>query len=311
MGVTRAPRLCCDWAVEGSGRRSAFLFHLTHSSDLLEAPEAYYCPISGELMADPVVDYEGNTFDRRSIEAWLAKHQTSPVTRSPLTVERLAPNRALKEAIEQWKVANAGKFVDKVVPKPFATGAISVSVTAYARGGDLHDVVVTLDAGAGRQRSPVDIVCVIDISGSMAEEATAHNAAGGVEHHGLSLLDIAKHAVGTVIHSLGAQDRLALVSYSDKARKELDLTAMDAAGHARADAVLKALHTEGSTNIWDALREGMDVLRAQPRGGRIPAVFLLTDGQPNVEPPRGHLQMLQRYKEDNKASVFFVFCLSL
>ncbi|KAG9085851.1 hypothetical protein FRC06_003416, partial [Ceratobasidium sp. 370] len=29
--------------------------------------------------------------------------------------------------------------------------------------------------------------------------------------------------------------------------------------------------------------------------GRLPAVFILTDGQPNVEPPRGHIPMLKSY----------------
>lgn len=251
-------------------------------------------------MQDPVVDYEGNTFERRAITEWLGRHASSPVTRSPLTLERLAPNRALKEAIDAWKAANQGKVVDKVVPKPLQ-GSIKVEVQAFDRGAT-HDVIVTIDAGQGRQRTPVDIVCVIDISGSMQDEATTTSDKGDKEKHGLSLLDITKHAVSTVINSLGPEDRLALVSYSDKAREELALTAMNVAGQKRADTILKALHTEGSTNLWDGLLKGMDVLGAKPREGRTPAVFLLTDGQPNVEPPRGHLQMLQRYKEDHKVN---------
>jgi hypothetical protein len=129
----------------------------------IEGPESYYCPISGDLMTDPVIDHEGNTYERRSIEAWLVKQKTSPVTRSPLTLERLAPNRALKDAIDAWKQANQGKFAAKVVPKALQ-GSIAVDVKAFKRDGGLHDVIVTMDAGKGRQRSPVDVVCVIDIS---------------------------------------------------------------------------------------------------------------------------------------------------
>jgi hypothetical protein len=73
----------------------------------------------------------------------------------------------------------------------------------------------------------------------MQDEAKTHNETGDVEKHGLSLLDIVKHAVSTVVHSLGPQDRVALVSYSDKARIELDLTVMDSNGQGRADQVLK------------------------------------------------------------------------
>lgn len=190
-------------------------------------------------MADPVVDPEGNSYDRRSIEAWLRQHGSSPITRSPLTADRLAPNRALKDAIEAWR-AQHPNAVARVAPKP-AQGTIAVSVTSYAvAGNEAHsDVVVTLDAGAGRGRVPVDLVCVIDISGSMQDEAKAHNDKGDVESHGLSLLDITKHAVSTIIHSLGPLDRLALVSYSDRAREELPLTTMDSTGQNTADTKLK------------------------------------------------------------------------
>ena len=33
--------------------------------------------------------------------------------------------------------------------------------------------------------------------------------------------------------------------------------------------------------------------------GRVNSIMILTDGLPNVIPPRGHIPMLQRYKEKN------------
>jgi Mg-chelatase subunit ChlD len=215
----------------------------------------------------------------------------------------LAPNRALKEAIDAFRAANPNA-VAKVVPKSLNAGSIGVSLQAFARPGPdgTHDIVVTMDAGAGRERSPLDLVCVIDISGSMQNEASVSDEKGVKEEHGLSLLDITKHAVATVINTLGPQDRLSLVSYSDAARVELPLTAMNKDGQGRASKVLAGLHTEGSTNLWDGLLKGMEVLRGQAREGRFPSVFLLTDGQPNVAPPRGHLEMLKRYKDEHKIS---------
>jgi len=35
-------------------------------------------------MVDPVIDPEGNTYERSAIEDWLSKNQTSPITRNPL-----------------------------------------------------------------------------------------------------------------------------------------------------------------------------------------------------------------------------------
>jgi U-box domain len=65
-----------------------------------EPPESFLCPISYEVMRDPVVDSDGNSYEREEIEAWLKKHGTSPITRAPLTVEDLIPNRALRDLIE-------------------------------------------------------------------------------------------------------------------------------------------------------------------------------------------------------------------
>lgn len=51
----------------------------------------------------------------------------------------------------------------------------------------------------------------------------------------------------------------------------------------------------GMTNLWDGLKKGMDCLAEghQDRGYKgNSAVFLLTDGEPNIDPPRGILPVL-------------------
>jgi hypothetical protein len=50
-------------------------------------------------MTEPVVDPDGNTYERAAIEKWLARNPTSPMTRAPLTPGDLQPNRALADAI--------------------------------------------------------------------------------------------------------------------------------------------------------------------------------------------------------------------
>lgn len=56
-------------------------------------PESYYCPISGDLMKDPVMDKDGNTYEREAILAWLKISKTSPLTREALFEIDLRPNR--------------------------------------------------------------------------------------------------------------------------------------------------------------------------------------------------------------------------
>jgi hypothetical protein len=75
-----------------------------HGDDGLEV---FFCPITSQIMKDPVVDPEGNSYERAAIEGWLRRNTTSPITRSPLRPEDLVPNRALRAAIELQREGHA------------------------------------------------------------------------------------------------------------------------------------------------------------------------------------------------------------
>ena len=64
-------------------------------------PAECLCPISHELMTDPVVCSDGHTYDRKGIETWFRQgKQTSPLTGAVLTSKNLVPNHALRSLIE-------------------------------------------------------------------------------------------------------------------------------------------------------------------------------------------------------------------
>ncbi|XP_024519572.1 U-box domain-containing protein 13 [Selaginella moellendorffii] len=66
-------------------------------------PEDFQCPISLELMKDPVIVATGQTYERASIQKWLdAGHKTCPKTRQPLTHLVLTPNYVLRSLIAHW-----------------------------------------------------------------------------------------------------------------------------------------------------------------------------------------------------------------
>ena len=52
---------------------------------------ALVCPITCEPIVDPVVDPEGFAYERHAILSWVVRHQTSPMTRSPLLAHELSP----------------------------------------------------------------------------------------------------------------------------------------------------------------------------------------------------------------------------
>lgn len=76
----------------------------SNNSDALRenAPHHYLCPISSELMLDPVICSDGYTYDRQSIDLWLTTHGTSPMTNVPMSNEVMIPNLAVKETIQNY-----------------------------------------------------------------------------------------------------------------------------------------------------------------------------------------------------------------
>jgi hypothetical protein len=54
-----------------------------------------------EIMVDPVLDTEGNSYERSAIRQWLRQSRTSPLSRQPLTERMLVPNVALKSVIHE------------------------------------------------------------------------------------------------------------------------------------------------------------------------------------------------------------------
>ncbi|CAM0954154.1 unnamed protein product [Alopecurus aequalis] len=69
----------------------------------LMIPDDFLCPITLEIMTDPVIVDSGQTYERKSIQTWLdSGERTCPKTRQPLAHLSLAPNYALKNMILQW-----------------------------------------------------------------------------------------------------------------------------------------------------------------------------------------------------------------
>ena len=70
-----------------------------------EPPDAYVCPITQELMHDPVFASDGHTYERQAIERWIEKNATSPKTGCALEMTMLFPNHAMRGQIREWQEA--------------------------------------------------------------------------------------------------------------------------------------------------------------------------------------------------------------
>ncbi|XP_022771567.1 U-box domain-containing protein 35 isoform X4 [Durio zibethinus] len=66
-------------------------------------PNHFICPILKDVMNEPCVAADGYTYDRKAIEKWLERSDTSPMTNLPLSNKNLLPNYTLLSAIVEWK----------------------------------------------------------------------------------------------------------------------------------------------------------------------------------------------------------------
>ena len=142
------------------------------------------------------------------------------------------------------------------------------------------------------EKSKKDITIVWDISGSMGTEATFQNDEGNTENSGLSYHDIVGHAITVIINILPEKYRLSIVTFSSTSTLLLPLTWMDDSGKKKTLDIIKNVKIGGSTDLWGGLYKGLQ----HNKNGEI---FLLTDGLPSYEPPRGWNNQIENYKKSN------------
>ncbi|KAF6138744.1 hypothetical protein GIB67_040876 [Kingdonia uniflora] len=86
----------------------------------IDVPPYFLCPISLEIMRDPVTLSTGITYDRENIEKWVFfdKNGTCPVTKQVLLdTGILIPNHTLRRLIQAWCTLNASYGIERI-PTP-------------------------------------------------------------------------------------------------------------------------------------------------------------------------------------------------
>jgi hypothetical protein len=88
-------------------------------------PKSIICPITMEIMTDPVVVVNGDTFERNAIEKWFTNNITLPTTNETITDTSVYPNTALKLYIQWWVAQNPqpvpslmNEFIPQIKQKP-------------------------------------------------------------------------------------------------------------------------------------------------------------------------------------------------
>jgi hypothetical protein len=77
-------------------------------------PQEYLCPITLEIMTDPVIAADGQTYQRESITEWLSRgNRTSPLDGSNLSHTQLKDNLFARKIIREYQNRLPEKMGDK------------------------------------------------------------------------------------------------------------------------------------------------------------------------------------------------------
>jgi uncharacterized protein YegL len=268
----------------------------------MSIPSEFMCPISMDLMTDPVIGTDGQTYERGAITEWLQTNTISPLTRQEMSITNIQPNFALRNAIERWKLANESvpESVTQLIPD---TKSLTVKAIKQAN-------YMVLDINTTHTHPMETIaIAVLDVSGSMDSSASSNRTTEGGD---FSRLDLVKHSMKTLATLFNAKyagtpSSLGIITFSSSAKQVLPITKMDDVGLSMALTAVDKLITEGSTNIWDGLRLALQqaITAAERNPNANIQILLLTDGEPthSMLPPLGIKSTLKRKLESLKSKV--------
>ena len=79
----------------------------SEASEAAEVPDDYVCPITSEIMTDPVSTLDGFTYERAAITEWLRTKDTSPKTGATLESKALIPNHLVRSLLRAFNEAGS------------------------------------------------------------------------------------------------------------------------------------------------------------------------------------------------------------
>ena len=268
---------------------------------MTDIPKEFICPISLEIMKDPVIMSDGQTYDRESITKALKISPFSPITKKRLNIKEAITNYSLKSMIE--KFLNDGKNPLKIENSQKIDQNSNVQIKSF-KAEVIDDpsntknvfVNISIEPKKVNSRKPVVLICMIDVSGSM--QVSASQDMKGVENVSFSRIALVKHALKTIASTLNKDDKMALITFNGKAKLLLEPTKVDNMGKDLIFNEIKKMYPDGCTNIWDALRLG--IIEAQKYRNYNTSLILFTDGEPNKNPPMGIIPSLKETISDIK-----------
>ncbi|CAL5337354.1 unnamed protein product [Camellia sinensis] len=165
----------------------------------------------------------------------------------------------------------ASQDVSGEKPAAFLAGKTKATIinktTAPLEESEFKVMLELTGAGSGNDRSGVDLVTVLDVSGSMGGEK----------------LEKMKIAMLFMIKKLSVIDRLSIVTFNGGSHRLCPLRQITENSQAEIEKLVNALVANGGTNISAGLQTGLKVLNDRRlTSGRAVGIMLMSDGQQNA-----------------------------
>eukprot|EP01018_Ginkgo_biloba_P028435 Gb_16349 [translate_table: standard] len=167
----------------------------------IEVPNLFRCPISLEVMRDPVTLCTGQTYDRSSIEKWLEEgHNTCPITMQLVENQSMLPNHTFRRLIQDWCVANRSKGVERIpTPKlPATPRQVQILLQQISLNSPREEALKTLRSLAKENIRNPKCITAAGAGPVLASALASCNLQPG-QVVGRDVMDLCDDAIGTLI----------------------------------------------------------------------------------------------------------------
>lgn len=284
----------------------------------------FCCPVSLNLMTEPCTTPCGHTFDRSTLQQLVVPSASYGYYGGGQILDVHCPtcravfprswspvvNYDLKGIIEDAVAAFAPAPAAAAVPVQAIVAQVTPTITAkVALGAKIH---IQVSVPADATPLPLNVIAVVDMSGSMGGRATEPKpvvAGQAAEESSLmSRMDLTGHSVKALAKTLKPCDCLSVIGFDNEAVLFLPPTVMDAAGQDLAVAKVSQIKPRGSTSFWAGISLAFKTLEASAavNPGANNVIIFQTDGEsdPTYDPPQGLIKSIEAWK-DRHADIKF------
>ena len=259
------------------------------------------CPITGDVMTDPVQGNDGQTYERSAIiQALNIKHE-SPITRQPMNVSDLKVNASIRFLCDKYHQGAFGSVTIARRQPKISSDSIKLDHNVLKYNNKLmmsfnvneESFPKNLEFGHLSQ----DIVLIIDRSGSMNTAVEAKDSNGNNLENGMSIQDIVNHSAKTVVKTLDSNSRISIIKFDNNIDVVNDLMMASEINKTQILSNINTIKPGGQTNIWSAIEKALQILDSRDDKSRNTAILMLTDGVPNISPARGEVGTIQKLRK--------------